>query len=130
MAVDSLRAHHTAPVASTDSDYGSDIDDATANELFSQAEFESPLKEVAGVEHAPPAEVEDDVYTHNFSVRLARLQQSLDGVEASRAKIEQIVQRRRREAAIEVEYDERNRRAFSRECHDTCLRSVAVKRRS
>lgn len=128
MAVHPAYPNTAAPIAvsAPDSDYGSDIDDATADELFSQVESPSPLKDTSilpSIEDPGVAELEEDVFTHNFSVRLAKLRQSLDGVEESRAKLEDIVQRRRREAAVEVEYDERNRAAFSRE---SPLRSLYI----
>ena len=116
---------NAVPIASPhDSDYGSDldIDDDTADQLFSQVASQSPVKkEISQLEQSDRvADLEEDVFTHNFGVRLAKLQQSLDGVEESRVKMEEIVQerwqqRRGGDAAVEVAYDQRQRGAFSRE---------------
>ena len=75
----------TAPVADNASDYGSDLDDATAFDLLSQAESQ-PLNHVV-----------------------------LESVYPSSSKLENIASERRvREASVEVEYDEGNRLSFSR----------------
>ena len=112
MAVHPTCANLSQPRTAPDSDYGSDIDidDATADQLFSQSESQLPLKVLDtpitdDIQEAVDADLTDDVLTHNFSVRLAKLRQSLGDVEESRAKLEAIVQMRRREAAVEVEYE-------------------------
>lgn len=124
MAVHPTYTNSSAPIGAPESDYGSDIDDATADELFSQAESQVALKETAVkgtivAEQRIVAELEQDVYTHNHSVRLARQRQLHPNVlESGIPELEAIEAPRRRrwsrDANIEVEYDERNRGAFSR----------------
>ena len=105
-----------APIADDESDYGSDIDDATATQLLSQADSQ-PLKDVVLESIEEPA-LEDEAFEQRITARLSRLQASLDGARKSSRKIETIVRERRdwrREVSVEVEYDEGNRASFSRE---------------
>lgn len=102
-----------APIADNASDYGSEIDDATALELLSQAESQ-PLKDVV-LESIEEPEVKDEPLHERVALRLSRLQQSLGSVHESSSRLESLISESRdREASIEVEYDERNRTAFSR----------------
>lgn len=111
------------PVPSNDSDYGSDIDDATAETLFSQSSATPlpgpPITKAAKIEVKieEPVIVDEDAVPQDLSMRLARVQHSLDELSANSARIEQLVRsRRRNEAVIEIEYEERNRGAFACKC--------------
>lgn len=108
--------HTTATlVADNVSDYGSDIDDATALELLSQAESQ-PLQNIV-LENIEESTVKDDSLHERITLRLSRLQQSLESVHECSSRLENLVsERRAREASIEVEYDEGNRISFSRTC--------------
>ena len=117
MAVPSLSQHNALPppIADDASDYGSDIDDATAIELLSQAESQ-PMKNVV-LESIEEPEVKDEPLHERVALRLQRLQASLETVQESSSRLESLISERRlREASIEVEYDESNRTAFSRTC--------------
>ncbi|KAK5168721.1 uncharacterized protein LTR77_006030 [Saxophila tyrrhenica] len=97
------------------SDYGSDIDDETAFSLLSQAELQAPVEPsfLASIEDIP-IPVEHESLEQRIHLRLSRLQQSLDSVRESSARIEAIVgARRAQEASVEIEYDEINRGQFS-----------------
>ena len=112
MAVPYL-SQYNAPIADDASDYGSDIDDATALELLSQAESQ-PMKDVV-LESIEEPEVKDEPLHERIALRLQRLQASLETVQESSSRLESLIsERRMREASIEVEYDESNRTAFSR----------------
>ena len=103
------------PIADNASDYGSDIDDATALELLSQAESQ-PLQNIV-LENIEESTVKDDSLHERITLRLSRLQQPLESVDESSSRLENLVsERRAREASIEVEYDEGNRISFSRTC--------------
>jgi hypothetical protein len=117
MAFSSPPEHTTAaPIADNASDYGSDIDDATALELLSQAESQ-PLQNIV-LENIEESTVKDDSLHERITLRLSRLQQSLESVHESSSRLESLVSARRaREASIEVEYDEGNRISFSRTCY-------------
>ena len=114
MAAPSLSQHNThLPIADEASDYGSDIDDATALELLSQAESQ-PMKDVV-LENIEESDVKDEPLYERIALRLQRLQASLETVQESSERLESLIsERRMREASIEVEYDESNRIAFSR----------------
>jgi hypothetical protein len=111
----------TAAVADNASDYGSEIDDATAFELLAEAESQ-PLKDIV-LESIEEPGIEDGPLHERIALRLSRLQQPLDSVHESSEKIESLISDRRvREASVEVEYDEFNRTSFSRECkHAGCF---------
>jgi hypothetical protein len=106
----------TAPIAAPESDYGSDLDDTIVDELLSQAksprshetvvtsiESQDPQETViisvedSILQDAPPS-IQRSIHFHNVGTRL-------DGPI--------------RAPSIEIEYDERNRTAFSRE-YDAC----------
>jgi hypothetical protein len=116
MAVPSLSQHNAPPpIADDASDYGSDIDDATAIELLSQAESQ-PMKNVV-LECIEEPEVKDEPLHERVALRLQRLQAPLETVPESSSRLESLIsERRMRDASIEVEYDESNRTAFSRTC--------------
>ena len=97
------------PIADNASDYGSDIDDATALELLSQAESQ-PLQNIV-LENIEESTVKDDSLHERITLRLSQ------SVHESGSRLESLVtERRMREASIEVEYDEGNRISFSRTC--------------
>ena len=97
----------TGPVAAPSSDYGSDLDDETANELLSQAELlahptpllDQDLEQDPVVRDAPPA--------LQRTVLLKRSIEQSEG-DSSSALL--------RGPQIEVEYHEDNRTTFSRRC--------------
>ena len=100
------------PIAAPSSDYGSDVDDDTANELLSQVEsFIQPtvllnqeLEQDSVVQDAPPA--------LQRTVLLKRsIEQSEGNLATSTAPINVL-----RGPKIEVEYSEANRSTFSRMC--------------
>lgn len=101
-------------VADHESDYGSEVDDNTAIDLLSQAESQ-PLKEVV------LESIEDPIISNEPSEEPANLrlppafQSSLYSEDEFGNKIGTIASTRQiREASVEVEYDQRNRTAFSR----------------
>lgn len=102
-----------ANIAKTDelSDYGSDIDDATAIELFSQIDSQ-PLNNTV-LESIEQPFIEHEPLEQHISIPLARLPQNLDSVRKSSGTVETTAGRRK--PPIEVEYDESNRRSFTRE---------------
>ena len=105
-----------AAIADNASDYGSEIDDATAFELLAEAESQ-PLKDIV-LESIEEPEIKDEPLQERIALRLSRLHQPLDSVQESSEKIEDLISERRvREASVEVEYDEFNRTSFSRECN-------------
>lgn len=109
--------HQDAPTSIADnvSDYGSDLDEDTAQELLSQAESQ-PLNNIVLESIEEPAAGHDKPLEQHIRVRLSQLRQSLDSVHESSAKIANIVSERQiRQASVEVEYDECNRKAFSSE---------------
>ena len=109
--------HQDPPTSITDnaSDYGSDLDDATAEALLSQAESQ-PLAN-AVLESIEEPSIEDDSLQHRINLRLSRLQRSLESASENSSRLESLVAARQaREASIEVEYDEGNRVSFARMC--------------
>lgn len=102
----------SSPIANNASDYGSELDDATALELLSQVESQ-PLKGLVLEDIEEPAipEDKDEPLHDRIALRLSRLQQSFEGAPESSERIE----RSAREASVEVECDENNRTSFSRE---------------
>ncbi|KAK4548985.1 hypothetical protein LTR36_008758 [Oleoguttula mirabilis] len=102
-----------APIASNESDYGSDLDEATVDTLFSRSESQSADAVVVADIEQPV--IVDDHGDRRPLVRLARIRDNLSAAitgldstcEALRPKGP------KREVSIEVEYDEGNRTAFS-----------------
>lgn len=112
-------SNDAAPIASSESDYGSDLDEATVDTLFSQAQSPSqPTDILPASDVEEPVIVDDHGDTRQPLARLARIREDLvaaitgldSACEALRPKGP------KREISIEVEYDEGNRTAFSREC--------------
>ena len=101
----------TGPVAAPPSDYGSDLDDETANELLSQAEhltqptvlLNQELEQDTVVQDAPPA-----------LQRTLLLKRSIEQSEGDLTTI--TPSESLRGPKIEVEYSEANRSTFSRTC--------------
>lgn len=93
------------------SDYGSDIDDATAVELFSQIDSQ-PLNNTV-LESIEQPIIEHEPLEQHINIPLARLRQNFDSAHKSSGTIETTAGRRK--PPIEVEYDESNRRSFTRE---------------
>ena len=99
------------PVAVPSSDYGSDLDDDTANELLSQAEYltqptvllNQELEQDPVVQDAPPA--------LQRTVLLKRSIEQSEGDLTTIAPCELLCGPK-----IEVEYSEANRSTFSRTC--------------
>lgn len=107
---------HTShePSADSISDYGSDLDEDTAFELLSQAESQ-PLRNVVLESIEDPIIKDDGAEEQHAHLRIARSQCSDNAVLESVAKSESnSYDRYLRETSVEVEYDERNRIAFSR----------------
>lgn len=103
----------TEAVVGHDSDYGSEVDDDTAVELLAKAESQ-PLKEVV-LESIEDPIISNENLDQPANLRLLAFQSSLYSVDESGNKIGTIVSPRKvREASVEVEYDQRNRTAFSR----------------
>jgi len=103
MATANLSQNHTAPLGGDiESDYGSDLDDATMSDLISRAESQHiiPPTIIASESIEAPAILDD----HGSSNPRARVGRAI----ASQ-------QRTAREASVEIEYDESNRFSFSRE---------------
>jgi hypothetical protein len=99
------------PIASPSSDYGSDLDDDTANQLLSQAEYfvqptvvlNHDLEQDPVVQDVPPA--------LQRTVLLKRsIEQSEDSTAADAPTTSPVL----REPKIEIEYSEINRSTFSR----------------
>ncbi|KAK5119521.1 hypothetical protein LTR85_007621 [Meristemomyces frigidus] len=102
-----------APIASNDSDYGSDLDEATVDTLFSQAESQ-PSDSFAIPDIEEPVIVDD----HGDSRPLARVARIRDNLSAAIVGLDSTCEALRpkgpkRDVSIEVEYDEVNRTAFS-----------------
>ena len=113
MAAISLPQDPTTPITDNASDYGSDLDDATAIDLLSQAESQ-PLQNIV-LESIEEPRVGDESLQQRISLRLSRLRESLESASQSSSQLERIVvERQMREASVEVEYDEGNRVSFSR----------------
>ena len=94
-------------------DYGSEIDDDTAIELLSQAESQ-PLKEVV-LESIEDPIISNENLDQPANIRLPAFQSSLYSVDELGNKIGTIASPRQvRQTSVEVEYDQRNRTAFSR----------------
>jgi len=101
---------------SNDSEYGSDLDEAVAEDLFTQ--FESRSKSIVLVADIEQPVILDD---HGDGKRaLARLARVRDNLTAAIAGLNGTINASSnnchagREASVEVEYDEGNRSAFSR----------------
>lgn len=112
MAVDIQHPSQAIKDTAADSDYGTDIDDATWDAAISQAESQRiPQIRIQDIEEPV---LPDDSEPQTHSLRLARLREHL--VEAI-FQVDELQGGRRpkRERSIEVEYDERQRRSFSRE---------------
>lgn len=105
MAIFPLPSNIASPIGDNGSDYGSDVDDATADELFSQAESQ-PMKDVVLESIEEPAIPRNESLEQRIKLRLSRLRAGANA-DDSEAFV--------REASVEVEYDEGNRVAFSRE---------------
>ena len=105
MVIDTLQQHDREPIADDASDYGSDIDDATALDLLSQAESQ-PLKDVV-LESIEEPTIEYDSSQRRNKLRVSHLWQSSQRESSHPEK-------RVRQTSIEVEYDEGNRISFSR----------------
>ena len=104
MAVDTLAPNTSTSIADDASDYGSDIDEATAIELFAQADSQ-PLRNLV-LESIEEAEPRNGSLQKRGTLRLS--QQSGNNIDAiARA-------RQTREISVEVEYAESNRTSFSR----------------
>jgi hypothetical protein len=99
------------PIGAPSSDYGSDLDDDTANELLSQAEYltqptvllNQELEQDPVVQDAPPA--------LQRTVLLKRSIEQSEGDLTSTTPSDLL-----RGPKIEVEYSEANRSTFSRTC--------------
>ena len=104
MAVDALAPNTSASIADDASDYGSDIDEATAVELFAKADSH-PLKNLV-LESIEEAEPRNGSLEKRGTLRLS--QQSGNNIDAV------VRARQTREISIEVEYAESNRTTFSR----------------
>ena len=106
-----LHKKAAGPIAPPASDYGSDLDDDTANELLSQAEtftqttvlLDQDLEQDPVVQDAPPA--------LQRTVLLKRSIEQSEGDLTNTTPIESL-----RGPKIEVEYSEANRSTFSRTC--------------
>jgi len=108
---------HAAPVIDVDSDYGSDLDDATMSGLIAQAESQTtPIPTIAFESIEAPAII-DDHGDSNPLARLGRIRENLSkaitGIESTCRTLSS--QQSAREASVEIEYDEGNRTSFSRE---------------
>lgn len=113
MAIATSYPHAIDPIAETASDYGSDIDDATAHHLLSQAESQ-PLTDDIALEALPhPPVLQDDGVEQTAHLRLSHAQYSSSPRSLGhKSKAGEGEGRRVREASIEVEYDEGNRASF------------------
>jgi exonuclease V len=112
----------TTIVADNASDYGSDLDEATVDAIFSQ-DTAPPLATAAVLE--PPILLDD----HGDSKPLARLGKIRADLQAAVVELDkvaaalrpQVLPRDDSRDSVEVEYDERNRRCFSRESNMAIL---------
>lgn len=122
------------------SDYGSDLDSATLDEVFSQS-FSQPVPTAPTIKiedvDEPLLPQQDDAEAQTHSLRLARLRQDLDAaIESNGYTSTQLARIReslneaidgiastspqlsprslKRERPLEIEYDESNRNSFSR----------------
>ena len=115
MATATASQDHTASIVDQESDYGSDLDDATLNDLASQAESQpTPTIVLESIE--APAITDDHGDSHPLA-RLARRPVYRPGAITQLDNAGRILagQKTAREASIEIEYDESNRSNFSRE---------------
>ena len=101
----------TQIVLAEESDYGSDLDEATVDALLSQSESQAAIDSIE-----TPAILDD----HGDNRPLARLAKIRDNLTAAITGLDQASQELRpkgpgRSESIEIEYDETNRRTFSRE---------------
>ena len=106
-------------VADDGSDYG-DFDEASALQVLSTVESQ-PLNEVV-LESIEDPVISNEVFEKTAELRIPDLQSSLYTIHEFGNKIGTIhipserSPYRQREASVEVEYDFRNRKAFSRTC--------------
>ena len=98
-----------------DSDYGSDLDEATIDTLFTPSQ---PVDTLAIPTIEAPT-ILDDHGPSKPLLRLARIRDDLSAVinELNNARDTLRPKGPKREVSIEVEYDESNRTAFSRKCN-------------
>lgn len=111
-----LRIPHkkaAGPVAPPSSDYGSDLDDDTANELLSQAEIFTQTTVLLNQDLEQDPVVQDAPPTLQRSVLLKRSIEQSDGSTATALDSPSDLLRGPK---IEVEYSEVNRSTFSRKC--------------
>lgn len=104
------------------SDYGSDLDEATLNHLFSQSESQPTFSATTSFEVAANIEQPVILDDHGDSIPLARLARVRDNLVAAITGLDEASDALKpkgpvREASFEVEYDEGNRNAFSRKSH-------------
>lgn len=117
MASTDLAEHHDKTITENGSDYGSDIDETALNDILVQAESPKPPKQVV-VQSIEQSVSQDATQNRRQSVRLSRIRQPViktfideQGVTFEAEVYEGPI----REPSVEVEYDESNRTAFSRE---------------
>lgn len=117
-----------APIASNDSDYGSDLDEATVDTLFSHLQSQPGTHIVPENIEAPV--IIDDHGDSRPLARLARIRDDLSAVISGLSNTSEALTPKGpvRQAPIEVEYDEGNRVAFSRECDCTQTNKVKLTR--
>lgn len=99
----------TGPVAAPSSDYGSDLDDETANELLSQAEYLTQPTVLLNYELEQDPVVQDAPPALQRTVLLKRSIEQSEGDLTTITPSESL-----RGPKIEVEYSEANRSTFSR----------------
>jgi hypothetical protein len=122
-----VNTHDDMTLDGTESDYGSDLDDATLDLVFSQSSLDAV--DVDG----PVLPDRDDSETSHSTLRLARLHQDVEraitGLGQTSTQLAQIrdaldqaigaaidrdgPDRSRRQPSVEIEYDELNRSHFS-----------------
>lgn len=114
MALTTLPQNDAAPIASSASDYGSDIDEATADQVFSQAESQPLNSVIINTIEAPV--IADDHGDDDPLVRIARIRENLSEAIAGLDSVKAALAPKKlpREASVEIEYDQSNRATFSR----------------
>ena len=100
-----------APVAAPSSDYGSDFDDDTVNNLLSQAEPHTQVAALATGDLEQELVIQDAPPALQRTVLLKRSIEQSEGDLTNTTPIESL-----RGPKIEVEYSEANRSTFSRTC--------------